>query len=63
MELQRAVSDLVDLEVNQRVDALESAIKELDDQITRWSLTGTFTVAHALFGGGVGLLSAPRRVN
>lgn len=29
-EFQRAVIDLVDLEVNQRVEALESAIKELE---------------------------------
>jgi rRNA-processing protein FCF1 len=42
MEFQRAVSDLVDLEVNQRVEAFDAAIKALDDQIKRWSLTGTF---------------------
>lgn len=44
MELQRAVIDLVDLELNQRVEAFETAIKALDDQIKRWSLTGVFIV-------------------
>jgi len=49
MELQRAVSDLVDLEVNQRVDVLESAIKELEAYKDRWTSLGDLIVLDTNF--------------
>ena len=42
MEVQRAVNDLVSLELDQRVEAFDAAIKALDEQIRRWSLSGEF---------------------
>jgi PIN domain len=42
---QRAVNDLVSLEVNQRASAIAEAIAALDAQIKRWSRPGAFTVA------------------
>jgi PIN domain len=48
-EFQRAVIDLVDLEVNQRVDALESAIKELEAHKERWANVGDLLVLDTNF--------------
>jgi hypothetical protein len=42
---QRVLNGLVSLELTQRVDAFEDAIKALDSQIKRWSMPGTFVVA------------------
>jgi hypothetical protein len=36
-EFQRAVIDVIDLEVNQRIEAFDTAIRDLDAQIKRWS--------------------------
>lgn len=44
MELQSAVTDLVDLEINQRIEAFEAAIKALDDRIKRWTQYSHFVV-------------------
>ena len=49
MELQRAVSDLVDLEVYQRVEAFESAIKELEAYKDRWTNFGDLLVLDTNF--------------
>jgi hypothetical protein len=38
IEVQRAVNGLVSLELDQRVEAFEAAIKALSEQIIRWSL-------------------------
>jgi hypothetical protein len=43
-EAQRAVIDLVDLEVNQRIEAFETAVKALDAQIRRWSQYSHFVL-------------------
>jgi len=42
---QRVLNDLVGLELTQRVDAFEAAIKALNAQIERWSRPGVFAVA------------------
>jgi hypothetical protein len=42
---QRVLNGLVSLELTQRVDALDDAIKDLDAQIKRWSRPGAFVVA------------------
>ena len=42
---QRVLNGLVSLELTQRVDALDDAIKALDAQIRRWSRPGVFVVA------------------
>jgi len=44
MEVQRVVNGLVSLELQQRVDAFDQAIKVLDAQIKRWSLSGMFVL-------------------
>jgi rRNA-processing protein FCF1 len=49
MELQRTVSDLVDLELNQRVEAFDAAIKALDHQIKRWSQYGHYVILDTSF--------------
>ena len=48
-EFQRAVIDLVDLEVNQRVEALESAIATLKAYKERWSSVGDLLVLDTNF--------------
>jgi len=42
---QRVLNGLVNLELTQRVDAFEAAIKALDSQIKRWSRPGVFAMA------------------
>jgi hypothetical protein len=42
---QRVLNGLVSLELTQRVDALDGAIKALDAQIARWSRPGVFVIA------------------
>jgi hypothetical protein len=42
---QRVLNGLLSLELTQRVDALDDAIKTLDAQIKRWSRPGAFVVA------------------
>jgi rRNA-processing protein FCF1 len=49
MEVQRVVNDLVALELDQRVDAFDAAIKTLDAQIRRWSGLGDFVVLDSSF--------------
>jgi rRNA-processing protein FCF1 len=43
-EVQRVVNGMVSLELDQRVDAFDAAIKTLNEQIKRWSLTGEFVM-------------------
>jgi hypothetical protein len=43
-EFQRAVIDSVDLEVNQRIEAFDTAIRDLDAQIRRWSQYSHFVL-------------------
>jgi len=42
LEVVRVVNELVSLELSERVEAFDAAIKALDAQINRWSLTGMF---------------------
>jgi rRNA-processing protein FCF1 len=44
MEVQRVVNGLVSLELDQRVEAFEEAVKALQAQIARWSLNGEFVM-------------------
>jgi len=46
---QRVLNGLVGLELTQRADAFEAAIKALDAQIERWSRPGVFAVADTSF--------------
>jgi hypothetical protein len=45
VDTQRVLNGLLSLELTQRVDAFDDAIKALDAQIKRWSRPGTFVVA------------------
>jgi hypothetical protein len=47
--VQRVVNDLVALELDQRVEVFDAAIKALDAQITRWSSPLTLVVADSSF--------------
>jgi rRNA-processing protein FCF1 len=49
MEVQRVVNGLVSLELNERVEAFETAIKALDTQIKRWSAYGHYVVPDTSF--------------
>jgi rRNA-processing protein FCF1 len=49
MEVQRVVNGLVSLELDQRVEAFDEAVKALDRQITRWSAYATFAVPDSSF--------------
>lgn len=42
---QRVLNGLVDLEIRQRIQTIDEAVKELSDHITRWSGNAGFTVA------------------
>jgi hypothetical protein len=46
---QRVLNGMLSLELNQRVDAFDAAIKALDEQIGRWSGLGVFAVADTSF--------------
>lgn len=46
---QRILNGLVSLELTQRTDAFEAAIKALDEQTRRWSRPGVFIVADTSF--------------
>lgn len=48
-EISDAVNDLVDLEVEERIEAFEEAIKALDEQIKRWSEPGVFVMPDSSF--------------
>jgi hypothetical protein len=48
-EVQRVVNGLVSLELGQRVDAFDAAIKALDRQIKRWAKYGHFVVPDTSF--------------
>jgi predicted ribonuclease YlaK len=71
----RVVNDLVSLELLERKLAFEAALKELDEQIARWSLSGTFIMLDtgvyinhdeklekADFGALLGLYGSPIRI-
>ena len=45
MGTQRVLNGLVDHEINQRTEALQEAVKDLDEQIRRWPKNTTYTVA------------------
>ncbi len=49
MEVQRVVNGLVSLELDQRVEAFDAAIKALDAQIGRWPAYGHFVVPDTSF--------------
>jgi rRNA-processing protein FCF1 len=46
---QRVLNGMVSLELRQRVDAFDAAIKASDEQIQRWSRPGVFVVADTSF--------------
>ncbi|USQ85946.1 hypothetical protein NFX46_20805 [Streptomyces phaeoluteigriseus] len=46
---QRLVNGLVQLEVVERVEAFEAAVKALDTQISRWNMREVFGVADSSF--------------
>jgi PIN domain len=46
---QRVLNGLVSLELTQRVDAFDAAVKALDEQIQRWSRPGVFVAADTSF--------------
>ena len=46
---QRVLNGMISLELDQRAEALEAAIKALQAQIERWSLTHAFVVADTSF--------------
>lgn len=49
MEVQRVVNGLVSLELDQRIDAFDQAIKELEEQANRWPTLGDLVVADSSF--------------
>jgi rRNA-processing protein FCF1 len=49
MEVQRVVNGLVSLELDQRVEAFDAAVKALDKQIKRWSAYASFVVPDSSF--------------
>jgi PIN domain-containing protein len=49
MEVQRVVNGLVSLELDQRIDAFDQAIKELEEQVKRWPRLGDLVVADSSF--------------
>lgn len=46
---QRVLNGMLSLEVNQRCEALEAAVRALSEQIKRWSGPGSFAVADSSF--------------
>jgi rRNA-processing protein FCF1 len=75
VEVQRVVNELVSLEIDQQVEALDAAIKALDSQIKRWSLSGEFVMPDSSFyvrhekkleeadiGAAIGVLGSAIRV-
>ena len=49
VEVQRVVNGLVSLELDQRIDAFDQAIKELEEQVRRWPMLGDLVVADSSF--------------
>lgn len=49
IEVQRVVNGLVSLELDQRIDAFDQAIKELEGQVQRWPMLGDLVVADTSF--------------
>jgi rRNA-processing protein FCF1 len=49
MEVQRVVNGLVSLELDERVEAFDAAVKALDRQIKRWSAYGHYVVLDTSF--------------
>ena len=49
MEIQRVVNGLVSLELDQRIDAFDQAIRELEEQVRRWPMLGDLVVADSSF--------------
>lgn len=49
VEVQRVVNGLVSLEFDQRIDAFDQAVKELEGQVSRWPMLGDLVVADSSF--------------